>query len=310
MHNIGKMLAELHDMLKLHKKGAKGKDKGKNKLSYAPKTKIPPPPKRDNLAKDFIFHHCKERDGLLQPTNDESHKKCKSCISGKMARNPFPHQVERAKDLLRLIRTDVCGPFRTVSIEGANYFITFIDDFIRYDFVYLMKHKHEVFETFKVFQNEVENQLAKKIQVIRSNRGGEYLSHEFVNHMRNYGAHVIHMNAKYMVLMYRAKPEDKLKVSCYANASFQTDKDDTKSQTKYLFVLNGRVVDKKSAKQSTTTMSFIKVEYIATAKASMKSVWMRKFIDGLGGVTSSNKSPMKMLCDNGLALIIASDPES
>ncbi|GJR69564.1 retrotransposon protein, putative, ty1-copia subclass [Tanacetum coccineum] len=117
-----------------------------------------------------------QRDGILQPTHDESLEKYKSCISGKMARKPFPHQVERAKDLLGLIHTDVCGPFRIVSREGASYFITFTYDFSRYGYVYLMKHKHEVFETFKVFQNEVENQLGKKIKAIRSDRGGEYLT--------------------------------------------------------------------------------------------------------------------------------------
>ncbi|GKC73807.1 retrotransposon protein, putative, ty1-copia subclass [Tanacetum coccineum] len=128
-----------------------------------------------------------QRDRILQPTHDESLEKCKSCIYGKMARKPFPHQVKRAKDLLGLIHTDVCGPFRTVSREGASYFITFIDDFSRYGYVYLMKHKREVFETFKVFQNEVENQLGKKIKAIRFDRGGEYLSHEFVNHMKSCG---------------------------------------------------------------------------------------------------------------------------
>nr|GEW17209.1 hypothetical protein [Tanacetum cinerariifolium] len=128
-----------------------------------------------------------QRDGILQPTHDESLKKCKPCISGKMARKHFPHQVKRANYLLGLIHTDVCGPFRTVSREGASYFITFTDDFSRYGYVYLMKHKHEVFETFKVFQNEVENQLGKKIKAIRSDRGGEYLSHEFINHMTSYG---------------------------------------------------------------------------------------------------------------------------
>ncbi|GKE04810.1 retrotransposon protein, putative, ty1-copia subclass [Tanacetum coccineum] len=76
-----------------------------------------------------------------------------------MTRKPFPHQVERAKYLLGLIHTDVCGPFRIVSREGDSYFITFTDDFSLYGYVYLMKHKHKVFETFKVFQNEVENQL-------------------------------------------------------------------------------------------------------------------------------------------------------
>ncbi|GJR50107.1 retrovirus-related pol polyprotein from transposon TNT 1-94 [Tanacetum coccineum] len=59
----------------------------------------------------------------------------------------------------------------------------------------------------------------------------------------------------YMVLVYGAKPEDELKVSSYANASFQTDKDDTKAQTGYVLVFNGGAVDWKSAKQSTTAMS-------------------------------------------------------
>nr|GEU46905.1 hypothetical protein [Tanacetum cinerariifolium] len=87
IHSMGKTLAELHAMLKLHEKGilkksktptvlvirevkiqkdrmkpqgVKGKAKGKNKLAYAPKTKIPSPNKRDNLAKDSICHHFKE----------------------------------------------------------------------------------------------------------------------------------------------------------------------------------------------------------------------------------------------------------
>ncbi|GKE34398.1 hypothetical protein Tco_1453720 [Tanacetum coccineum] len=115
-------------------------------------------------------------------------------------------------------------------------------------------------------------------------------------------------NIKDMVLVYGTKPEDELKVSCYADASFQTNKDDTKSQTGYVFILNGGVVDWKSAKQSTTAMSSTKVEYIAAAEASMEAVWMRKFIDGLGGVMPSNKRPIEMLCDNEPALAIAGNP--
>nr|GEW06527.1 retrotransposon protein, putative, Ty1-copia subclass [Tanacetum cinerariifolium] len=76
----------------------------------------------------------------------------------------------------------------------------------------------------------------------------------------------------YMVLMYGAKPEDELKVSCYADASFQTDKVDTKSQTRYVFVHNGGDVDRKNAKQSTTAMSSTKAEYIVVAEASMEAV--------------------------------------
>ncbi|GJT19404.1 retrotransposon protein, putative, ty1-copia subclass [Tanacetum coccineum] len=41
--------------------------------------------------------------------------------------------------------------------------------------------------TSGVLENEVENQLGKKIKAIRSDRGGEYTSHEFVNKMKSYG---------------------------------------------------------------------------------------------------------------------------
>ncbi|GJZ28652.1 retrotransposon protein, putative, ty1-copia subclass [Tanacetum coccineum] len=56
-----------------------------------------------------------QHDRLLKSTNDESFDKCVSCMSGKMARKPFAHQTERAKDLLGLIQTNVCDLFKTVS---------------------------------------------------------------------------------------------------------------------------------------------------------------------------------------------------
>ncbi|GJR27248.1 hypothetical protein Tco_1103480 [Tanacetum coccineum] len=67
-------------------------------------------------------------------------------------------------------------------------------------------------------------------------------------------------NTKDMVLVYGGRPKTELKVTCYADAGFQTDKDYTKSQSGYVFVLNGRAVDWKSAKQSTIAMSSIEAE--------------------------------------------------
>nr|GEX11808.1 hypothetical protein [Tanacetum cinerariifolium] len=127
-----------------------------------------------------------QHEGLLNSIDIESLGKCVSCMSGKMARKPYSHQVEMAKDLLGLIHTDVCGPFKIMSRQGASYFVTFTIDFSRYGYVYLLKHKHEVFETFKVFQKEVENQLGKTIKSLRSDRGGEYISQEFVDHLKEY----------------------------------------------------------------------------------------------------------------------------
>ena len=50
-----------------------------------------------------------------------------------------------------------------------------------------MKHKYEFFEKFKVFKNEVQNQLGKNIKTLRSYRGGEYLNREFIDHLRDCG---------------------------------------------------------------------------------------------------------------------------
>ncbi|GJZ21903.1 putative RNA-directed DNA polymerase [Tanacetum coccineum] len=137
-----------------------------------------------------------QREGLLESINDGSYDKCESCISGKMTKKPFNNNIERATDLLGLIHTDVCGPLRHVSRKGASYFLTFTDDFSRYGYVYLLKHKHEVFETFKVFKSEVELQLGKKIKALRSDRGGEYLSQEFKEYLGKNGI-VQHLTSPY-----------------------------------------------------------------------------------------------------------------
>ncbi|KAJ9552498.1 hypothetical protein OSB04_016543 [Centaurea solstitialis] len=112
---------------------------------------------------------------------------CESCLSGKMTKQPFNNENERATDLLEIIHTDVCGLFSHVARGGYRYFITFTDDFSRYGYVYLMRHKSESFERFKEFQNEVQNQLDKRIKFLRSDRGGEYLSDEFDNHLMECG---------------------------------------------------------------------------------------------------------------------------
>nr|GEU82750.1 hypothetical protein [Tanacetum cinerariifolium] len=113
-----------------------------------------------------------QHDGLLDSTDIKSFEKCASSMCRKKASKPYSHQMKRARDLLGLIHTNVCGPFKIMSRQGAYYFVTFTDDSSHYGYVYLLKHKHEVFETFKVFQKEVENQLGNTIKSLRSDRGG------------------------------------------------------------------------------------------------------------------------------------------
>ena len=98
---------------------------------------------------------------------------------GKMTKTPFSGTMERPSDLLKIIRTDVCGPMSVDAGGGYRYFLTFTDDLSKYGYIYLMKHKSKTFEKFKEFQSEVENHRNKKIKFLRSDRGGKYLSYEF-----------------------------------------------------------------------------------------------------------------------------------
>uniref|UniRef100_A0A251T9P1 Putative ribonuclease H-like domain-containing protein n=1 Tax=Helianthus annuus TaxID=4232 RepID=A0A251T9P1_HELAN len=69
-----------------------------------------------------------------------------------------------------------------MSRHGERYFVTFTDDFSRYGYVYLMKHKHETFEKFKEHQNEVENQLNRTIKMLRFHRPSKGLWNSFTPH--------------------------------------------------------------------------------------------------------------------------------
>ena len=95
-----------------------------------------------------------------------------------MTKKPFK-SIERNTRLLELIHSDICELNGLLTRGDNRYFITFIDDSSIYTYVYLLKHKDETFNVFKIYKAEVENQLDKKIKILRSDRGGEYFSKEF-----------------------------------------------------------------------------------------------------------------------------------
>ncbi|GJV08347.1 retrotransposon protein, putative, ty1-copia subclass [Tanacetum coccineum] len=106
-----------------------------------------------------------QKDGVLESFDFKSDDVCESCLLGKMTKSPFTRTCERGEGLLDLVHTDVCGPFRSATKDGKRYYVTFTDDFSRYGYVYLIKHKSDTFEMFKRYQNEVENQLGRKIKL-------------------------------------------------------------------------------------------------------------------------------------------------
>ncbi|KAK4390314.1 Retrovirus-related Pol polyprotein from transposon TNT 1-94 [Sesamum angolense] len=112
---------------------------------------------------------------------------CVSCPKGKMTRKPFVGQSTLANGLLDLIHTDVCGPLNTQARGGFSFFIIFTNDHSRCGYVYLMRYKSEAFVRFKEFRLEVENQTFHKIKTLWSDQGGEYLSGEFIDYLKENG---------------------------------------------------------------------------------------------------------------------------
>ena len=109
---------------------------------------------------------------------------------------------------------------------------------------------------------------------------------------------------KDMFLFYEGDKE--LVVNGYVDASFDTDPDDSKSQTGYVFLLNGGAVSWYSSKQSVVAGSMCEAEYIAASEAANEGVWMKEFISDLGVIPSAS-GPMNFFCDNTGAIALAKE---
>nr|ABA96688.1 retrotransposon protein, putative, Ty1-copia subclass [Oryza sativa Japonica Group] len=117
----------------------------------------------------------------------------------------------------------------------------------------------------------------------------------------------LNIRTKVMFLVYGGQEE--LVVNGYTDASFQTDKDDFRSQSGFVFCLNGGAVSWKSSKQDIVADSTTKPEYIAASEAAKEAVWINKFVSQLG-VMASASSPMDLYCDNSGAIAQAKEPRS
>ncbi|KAL0409660.1 UNVERIFIED_CONTAM: Retrovirus-related Pol polyprotein from transposon RE1 [Sesamum radiatum] len=315
---------------------------------------------------------------------------CKSCLKGKMTKEPFFGQSAVANSLLDLVHTDVCGPLSTPARGGFSYLITFTDDHSRYCYVYLMGYKSEAFGRFQEYGLEVENQTGGKIKALWSNEvhdsttsfeppvhtdgvpvlrrltresrvperyGFVGLTSQLDNDLKTYGEVMSDINSDnwleamnprwtrwvqiksiyglkqasqswntrfdevirgydfikndydpciykkisgssvaYLVLYVDdilligndfkmlgdikawLSTQFSMKDMGYSNASFQSDDDDAKSQSDFVFKLNGGMVAWKSSKQDTTVDFTKEVEYIATSEAVKEAVWMKNYI--------------------------------
>ncbi|KAG3215583.1 Retrovirus-related Pol polyprotein from transposon TNT 1-94 [Phytophthora cactorum] len=102
---------------------------------------------------------------------------CGGCSLGKQTRVSYmKSSPNRAKQVLEVVHSDVCGPMQTPTFGGKRYFVTFIDDKSHFCVVYLLRNKSEVAAKFAEFVVFAETQTGKRVKTLRSDNGGEYTS--------------------------------------------------------------------------------------------------------------------------------------
>ena len=120
------------------------------------------------------------KQGLLKGVRTGKLDFCEHCVLGKQKRVSFGTALHNTKGILDYVHTDVWGPTRTPSMSGKHYFVTFVDDFSRRVWVYLMKQKNEVLEIFLKWKKMIETQTGRKIKRLRSDNGTEYTNDPFM----------------------------------------------------------------------------------------------------------------------------------
>ena len=98
---------------------------------------------------------------------------CDACQRAKVHQLPFRDSTHVTHAPLEIIHSDVWGP-AIISVGGFKYYVSFLDDYSRFTWIYLLKHKSDVEQAFYTFQKHVERMLDAKIKTVQTDWGGEY----------------------------------------------------------------------------------------------------------------------------------------
>jgi hypothetical protein len=108
----------------------------------------------------------------LQCNSSLSSIHCKHCLAGKMHKLPFPVSNKKSTAPFALVHADLWGPAPITSFTGFRYYLVLVDDFTKFTWTYLLKHKSDTFSIFTQFQAMVQTQFSLPIQVLRTDCGG------------------------------------------------------------------------------------------------------------------------------------------
>lgn len=100
---------------------------------------------------------------------------CSDCAINKTHKLPFHQSTLQSSRPLQIIFTDLWSS-PVISVDGFKYYFLLVDHYSRYTWLYPLKLKSQVRETFKAFKALVENQFSTKIGTLYSDNGGEFIA--------------------------------------------------------------------------------------------------------------------------------------
>ena len=112
---------------------------------------------------------------------------CESCILGKQKKVFLKTGRAPKAEQLKLVHTYLWGPSLVASLGGSRYYITFIDDSSKKVWVYFLKNKSDLFETFKKWKAVVETETSLRVKFLRSDNRGEYIDGGFSEYCAAHG---------------------------------------------------------------------------------------------------------------------------
>ncbi|KAK3001961.1 hypothetical protein RJ639_020920 [Escallonia herrerae] len=112
---------------------------------------------------------------------------CEHYIFGKQCRVKFSRVVHTTKGTMDYIHSNLWGSSTVPSKGGGRYMLTFIDDFLKKVWVYILKKKSDVFVQWKQFKMMIEKQIDKEIKCLRTDNGMKFCVDDFTEFCKNEG---------------------------------------------------------------------------------------------------------------------------
>ena len=106
---------------------------------------------------------------------------CDVCMQAKQKRLPFPVKCKNSISILELLHCDLWGPYTVAALNKHHYFLTIVDDYSRFTWVYLLKHKSETKSVLSNFITMIQTQMHKNVKMIRTYNGMEFHMPELLN---------------------------------------------------------------------------------------------------------------------------------